>query len=402
MSSSAEPSVTSSIPESYEGWRDDFANQRLGILYVVGLICNPAFALVDVLVQPKAVYALIVMRIAMEAGLFVGLLGLKKQMLPIKPNLLLTFFVLWPSLLVAHMTIITGGFHSQYYTGLSLVFLGAAVIVPVYWRSHLFAQLSTLFYYYAGNFLNNSTSSYIGLVVQNSFFIVWTCTALIISVILYERLQRAEFEARVAEREAHQELETSNRKLLELDRIKSEFFANISHELRTPLTLILGAFHTLAKTCGANGEALVQAGLRNASRLLLLINQLLELARFDSGRVKLNKQAINLTQLVRSVAANFESSKHRRIHFRGLDGPIAIYADSRQLKNVLYNLLSNAFKFSDPEEGQVWLTLAVGHGVVKLEVEDNGIGIPREDLNRIFERFTQVEGSVTRKYEAVE
>jgi signal transduction histidine kinase/class 3 adenylate cyclase len=399
MSSSDEPFLPRGTLDSYESWRDDFARQRLRILYVVGLICNPAFALVDFLVHPETVDTLVLMRVAMEVGLLLGLLGLRKQIIPLKPNVLLGFFVLWPSLLVAHMTVITGGFSSQYYAGLSLVFLGAAVIVPVYWRSHLFAQLITLLYYYAGNFLIENTPHYINVLVQNSFFILWTCTALIISVFLYERLQRAEFEARVAERQAHRELEATNRKLLELDRLKNEFFANISHELRTPLTLILGAFHTLAKSSGSEVHTVIHAGLRNSSRLLLLINELLELARFDSGRAKLNKQAINFTHLIRSVAANFDSSQNRRVHYRGLDEPVVIHADPRQLRNVLYNLLSNAFKFSDPENGQVWLRLATGKTVVKLEVEDNGIGISREYLNRIFDRFTQVESSLTRKYE---
>jgi signal transduction histidine kinase len=74
-------------------------------------------------------------------------------------------------------------------------------------------------------------------------------------------------------------------------------------------------------------------------------------------------------------------------------------ADSRQLKKALYNLLSNAFKFSDPQTGEVWLRLLAKDQTVKFEVEANGIGIPRQQLARIFDRFAQVEGDATRRYE---
>jgi signal transduction histidine kinase/class 3 adenylate cyclase len=397
--SSTERLTTFETTETYATWRDRFANQRLGVLWIVGLSCNPIFAGLDVVIYPQFIYDLGVIRVIMELGLFIGYLWLRKQVISTKPQLLLGFFIVWASLLVAYMTVLTGGFSSDYYNGLSLVFLGAAVIVPVYWRCHLFAQLSTLSYYYAGNLLNKTNSIDIHDIIQNSIFIFWTCTALIISVILYERLQRAEFEAQIAERRARSELESSHRKLLELDRKKNEFFANVSHELRTPLTLILGAFNTLIKTCDEEARELVHAGLRNASRLLLLINQLLDLARVDSGRAKLSKRSVNFTELIRNVAASFDSPNHRRVHYRGLNQAVAIYADPQQLRTVLFNLLSNAFKFSDSEEGQVWLTLAVVDGTVELQIEDNGIGIPREYQSSIFERFTQVESSATRKYE---
>src|SRR5438309_8173643 len=103
--------------------------------------------------------------------------------------------------------------------------------------------------------------------------------------------------------------------------------------------------------------------------------------------------------LLRSVAANFESSQKSRVHLKGASQSIAAEVDPGQMKKVLYNLLSNAFKFSDPDEGQVWIKLGSKEDVVELEIEDNGIGIPRDQLDRIFDRFTQVEGSATRRYE---
>jgi class 3 adenylate cyclase/CheY-like chemotaxis protein len=213
-------------------------------------------------------------------------------------------------------------------------------------------------------------------------------------------LQRAEFEARISERRTRRELETSHRKLLELDRLKSEFFANISHELRTPLTLSFGAFQEILKLAPtADCEKLTQSGLRNTSRLLFLINELLDLAKFDSGRAMLNKHSIDLALLVRNVAANFESSLKSRIHVTGGAHPMVIEADARQLTKVLYNLLSNALKFTDPDQGQVWIRLSEKADKVEFEVEDNGIGIPSNQLERIFDRFTQVEGSATRRYE---
>jgi CheY-like chemotaxis protein/anti-sigma regulatory factor (Ser/Thr protein kinase) len=181
---------------------------------------------------------------------------------------------------------------------------------------------------------------------------------------------------------------------------KSDFFANISHEIRTPLTLTLGAFQTLSKTkLSEDARDVVKGGKRNASRLLFLINELLDLAKFDSGRATLKKRCIDFAALVRGVVTNFGSSPTRRIHLKGLTESVAMEGDSRQLKKVLYNLLSNAFKFSDPLEGRVWIRLVTKNQFIELEVEDNGIGIPRDQLARIFDRFTQVEGGATRRYE---
>jgi signal transduction histidine kinase/class 3 adenylate cyclase len=393
-----EQSVGREAEEAYDDWRGNFFNERLHVLYYLGFIANPAFLALDYLQHREYLYPLFIIRVVLELGLLAGFVLFKYGPKSIPRNWFVMLWVIVANLCVTQMTVILGGFPSQYYNGLNLVYLTAAVIVPVSWPSHLSGQFVTLLSYYVSNFLGPHPDA--NAAIENTFFLLWTCVALLFSVGLYERLQRAEFQARVSERRTRQELEVSNRKLLELDRLKSEFFANISHEIRTPLTLTLGAFQTLAKSMlNEEAGALVKGGIRNASRLLFLINELLDLAKFDSGRATLHKRCIDFAALVRGVVTNFDSSPTRRIHLKGLTEPVAIEGDSRQLKKVLYNLLSNAFKFSDPQEGRVWIRLVVKGDFIELEVEDNGIGIPRDQLTRIFDRFTQVEGGATRRYE---
>ena len=371
--------------ESYEEWRERFLRERLQILYQFAILANPFFLIVDYL-QDQHWQSLLLLRTVLEFIWVVGLLLLRLQKSFFKPHVLLILMILGPNIGICHMTTMLGGFSSLYFTGLLLIFLAPAVVVPVFWKSHFVAQLCSLVYYFGINSIQSNTRINLGDVSINFMILMWMCIALTVSVILYERLQKSEFEAR--------------HRLLELDRIKSEFFANISHELRTPLTLSLGAFKSLKRLAlSPDCQDLIQIGLRNGSRLLFLINELLALAKFDGGRADLQKCCFDFSELVRGVAASYQSSKGRRIHFRGMNKLIPIEGDPRQLKIVINNLLSNAFKFSDPIEGQVWLKLSEENNTLQLECEDNGIGIPSNQLNRIFDRFTQVEGNSTRRYE---
>jgi signal transduction histidine kinase/class 3 adenylate cyclase len=392
-------SLNSHTSKGYADWRSQFATERLRLLYYLGLIANPVFIAADLLLHREYLDSLLLIRSILEVGLLSCFFLLRRTSL-LKPTTLVVLWVVIGNFCIVHMTVVLGGFTSTYYSGLNLVFLAAAVIVPISWPSHLIAQVACLAYYYAVNFLHGTTPEGLNAAIENSFFLVWTCVALLFSVSLYERLQRAEFQARQSEGKARRDLETSNQKLLDLDRLKSEFFANISHELRTPLTLTLGAFKTLLKISpGVENESLLQTGLRNTSRLLFMINELLDLAKLDSGLTQLRKRRVDLAVLIQNVAANFESSQKSRVHTKGLSQPVIVEIDPRQMKKVFYNLFSNAFKFSDPDEGQIWIRVHVIQGVVELDIEDNGIGIPPTQLQRIFERFTQVEGSASRRYE---
>jgi len=369
-------------------------------LYYLGFTANPVFLLSDLMFYRDHLSALFTLRVCIQSGLLGMFLLFVRRRTAVNPRVPLIAWVVIANICVSHMTAVLGGFTSPYYSGLNLVLLAAAVIVPISWLSHLSAQAVTLAYYYGINLLGPLTPEAEAAAIQNSFFLIWTCVACLFSVSLYEKLQTAEFQARSAERRAREELEVSHHKLLELDKLKDQFFANISHEFRSPLTLSLGAFKTLLKSpLPAESLAVVQSGLRNTSRLLFLINELLELAKFEGGQASLRTVCVDLAALITNVAANFESSNRQRIFIEGAAKPVPVEVDVRKMTKVLYNLLTNAFKFSDPEEGKVWIRLACDESHVSIQFRDNGIGIPEDQFERIFERFTQVEGDMTRRFE---
>jgi signal transduction histidine kinase/class 3 adenylate cyclase len=378
---------------TYEEWRLAFTQPRLWVGLAIALVGSPSFVVVDfVLYRPHAV-ALLALRAAIEIGLIAALL--LSLWPPTERKQTIIFLVLMFSLClpISHMTTLLGGFASTYYFGLIIVFFGAAVLIPVRWERHAAAQIVTLLYYYCVNFVREPLGADYTPALESGYFLLWTGAMGCVSAALYERLLRREFQVR-------SQLQASNRKLLELDQLKSQFFANISHELRTPLTLVIGSFKGVARELQNTAlQSVVTSGLRSAVRLLYLINELLDLARFDSGRAKLRQLPVDLAAIVRQIASNFEDSVRHRIHLQGVNQPLVVKADPTQMKKLVYNLLSNAVKFSDPELGEVWIRLTAAPGVAELEVEDNGIGIAAEHLPQIFDRFTQIEGSMSRRYE---
>jgi signal transduction histidine kinase len=224
---------------------------------------------------------------------------------------------------------------------------------------------------------------------------------------LYDRLSELTrgLEERVEQRT--RELEQANARLRELDRLKSKFFANITHELRTPLTLIIAPLEELLLSAGepaALGSEDLQAMHRNAQRLLRLIDGLLDLAQLDAGALRLRLGDVRLNQLVEAAARSFRPLARRKgvsLAVAGLvaEGRDELRADAEKLELVLGNLLANAVKFT-PAGGSIELAArAVGEELLELRVKDTGIGIPDAELERIFDRFAQVESGTTRRFE---
>jgi signal transduction histidine kinase/response regulator RpfG family c-di-GMP phosphodiesterase len=188
--------------------------------------------------------------------------------------------------------------------------------------------------------------------------------------------------------------------LLELDRQKTEFFQNVSHEFRTPLTLNIGPLESaVAQGQGLSYEQSLIA-LRNSRRLLRLVNQLLDLQRLDAGRMQPSFRPCNLVDFISLVVDAFRpycEKKQIALETELYDCP-PIYLDLEKFDKVLYNLLSNAMKFT-PTGGRITVTSHHVGDHCLLKVRDTGIGIRPDQIPHLFERFRQADGSASRSHE---
>ncbi len=181
-----------------------------------------------------------------------------------------------------------------------------------------------------------------------------------------------------------------NAQLTSLDRLRSKLFADISHEFRTPLSLIRGPVQILLKKDDIQPDTARELKLidRNAQRLNRLVDSVNALSQLDAGKMTLSIRPINLIKHLKVIAASFESlAMAKGLTFtQEYEGKEEMYHyDPRHLETILYNLLSNAFKFT--ETGEVKLKLTTGEGVSEIRIEDTGRGMSSQDQKRVFERY---------------
>jgi len=190
--------------------------------------------------------------------------------------------------------------------------------------------------------------------------------------------------------------------LSELDRVKTAFFSNISHEFRTPLTLMLGPLEEAIADDRLSQEARERLQLveRNAARLHKLVNSLLDFSRIEAGRVQASYEETDLAGFTRDLASTFRSAMEKA----GLTYVVAcddlgepVHVDREMWEKIVLNLLSNAFKFT--LTGMVTVRLRRDEHHAILEVADTGVGVPEQELPRLFERFHRVEGTHGRTHE---
>jgi len=207
-------------------------------------------------------------------------------------------------------------------------------------------------------------------------------------------------------RRQNDELEEQNRRIQEANRLKSEFLANMSHELRTPLNAIIGFSELLhdgrAGVVSTKQKAYAGDVLASARHLLQLINDVLDLAKVESGKMEFFPEPVDPAKLVgevRDVLRTLTARRRISLHTEIDPSLKEVVLDPAKLKQVLFNFLSNALKFT-PEDGRVTIRMRpVGHDDLLVEVEDTGIGIRPEDLPRLFVEFQQLDASTSKKYQ---
>ncbi|HEX2946717.1 MAG TPA: FIST N-terminal domain-containing protein [Clostridia bacterium] len=196
---------------------------------------------------------------------------------------------------------------------------------------------------------------------------------------------------------------------MEYDKLKSEFFSNISHEFRTPINVILGTLQ-LMELENSSGNAVktddktkhhFKTMKQNCYRLMRLTNNLIDMTKIESGFCEINLHNQNIIQVVEDITmsvADYVRHKGLELVFDTDAEEIMMAVDADKIEKILLNLLSNAVKFSKPG-GEISVNIKSSSELVVITVKDNGIGIPQDKLDIIFERFRQVDSSLTRNYE---
>ncbi len=237
---------------------------------------------------------------------------------------------------------------------------------------------------------------------------VWSVLLFLVMGYLFsdaqERLRtanRRKEAALAASRASEERVQLLYKKTLELDELKTQFFANVSHELRTPLTLILGPIAKCLASLKLDLETRqsLEVVERSARLLYRHVTDLLDVAKLEKKEMGVRYGSLDLARVVRRMAAHFETVAVDRGIAYSVRTPdsLPVQADGEKVERVLLNLLSNAFKYT-PDGGEIGLTLSEREGKARLEVSDSGPGIAVELRREVFERFRQVEGNAARRH----
>lgn len=196
---------------------------------------------------------------------------------------------------------------------------------------------------------------------------------------------------------------------LEHDKLKTEFFSNLSHELRTPLTLILGIINILDKELQENKienktiniDNKIRILKQNCYRLLRLVNNLIDITKLDAGYFELELEEENIVSVVEDITMScveYIENKGLEIEFDTEVEEKIIACDPEKIERIVLNLLSNSIKFT-PKGGKITVNLFDKEDEIIISIKDTGIGMPKEKIDVIFDRFIQVDKSFTRSHE---
>ena len=370
------------------------ASQLVGTCWFV-LVCQLVFIGLDYWVFPEQFSLFLTMRLTVNLAV-IGVLIRWRHQYPNASQIAVPIVV---AIEILVMIYASGDSDSLYFAGLILVLVGIPVLQPISARSSV--AISS---FCVGGFLlcaalvpssidERTFAIEVIFILAAGFESVVSCRALGVN--------------RVVEFEQRREIEETRDQLASLDEAKTRFSANVHHELRTPLTLILAPLETLrAGDFGDLSDSVkrtLQTMHANGQRLLKLINNLLDLAKLESDRFSISRCQVDLHTLIEGIvdsAAPMAERKNISLSLRPRIGTPFAYLDHDAVEKIAINLVSNALKFTDPG-GSITVEVAPSDNQTELilRVRDTGVGLAEKDVDRIFDRFAQVDGSATREQE---
>ncbi len=315
-------------------------------------------------------------------------------------------WALLPALAIGWMVWLVGGASSPYYAGLNLVMIAVSLFMPWTFVEVALTCALTIGIYLVACFARGVGPHDIDIFFNNAYFLILTAVICVITSYFIARRRVEDFRLRYELDARNLLLADSNNRLAQLDRLKSDFFANISHELRTPLTLILAPVEHLLNSSDVlrdDQRATLDVVRNQALRLLRLINDLLELVRLEEGAARLDRTRTDLCLLAPAMVdavRHLANLKRLTLTASSEVAELPVDADAGRLEKVFLNLLTNAIKFTN-SGGVISVRCRRDGPNAVVEISDTGIGISAENLPKLFERFRQVDASSTRQYRGV-
>lgn len=229
--------------------------------------------------------------------------------------------------------------------------------------------------------------------IKTQRILIVAAIAIVIILIAFTLLLRKQL---IERKKLAEKIESQSDKLKELDKAKTQFFANISHDLRSPLTLILGSLDKITERdytiLDQESKEMLDMGMKNGKRLLYLADEIMDLTRLEEGKISLSLEYVKIVPYLRLLTKMFSSAaeiKSINLKFESKSEDESILKlDPHQFEKIIYNLLSNAIKFT-PENGEVEVSIQSNQQFVEIEITDSGAGIPEESLGLIFDRYYQ-------------
>jgi len=386
------------------GWRLQRNRRGTETLLWIVLSLYPTFGFLDYLLAPRTGLPVLWLTRAVVTLVTVAMFRIVRGTLFDRySDFITSAYMLLCSFGLSIMTVFMGGLSSPYYAGLSLAMVATGLLFI--WPARVIVVTHTvivLSFVVPNLFVAQDANVVTAL--SNLAFLVSTGIVAGTGQLLLYRTHRETTLNQLRLEETKSNLEQAHDQLKQLDKFKSELFANITHEFKTPLAMVLAPLELILQgemgQLSAAQQTTFQSMFRSGLKLLKMIGDLLDLSKLEDSKLRLKVAEHDLAEYLRTLVAQVEPLAHRKgIQFRlEIEPPAcAVWCDLERMERVFLNLLSNATKFTPPG-GHITVTLRETGERAFVTVQDDGPGFPPDKAQQIFERFYQVDMGGTRRY----